>query len=68
MKSKDGQNKGQKQYGPNGSRRYEELARIHRKGLNDPNNHDAIYDHSPRARHPGMQSQVGLRKFHYEQS
>ena len=25
-------------------------------------------DHSPRARHPGTQSQVGLRKHHYEQS
>ena len=25
-------------------------------------------DHQPRARHPGMQSQVGLRKYHYEQS
>ena len=25
-------------------------------------------DHSPRDRHPGMQSQVGLRKHHYEQS
>ena len=25
-------------------------------------------DHSHRARHPGMQSQVGLRKHHYEQS
>ena len=25
-------------------------------------------DHSPRARHPGMRSQVGLRKHHYEQS
>ena len=24
-------------------------------------------DHSPRARHPGMQSQVGLRKHHYKQ-
>ena len=23
-------------------------------------------DHSPRARHPEMQSQVGLRKHHYE--
>ena len=23
--------------------------------------------HSPRARHPGMQSQVGLRKHHYDQ-
>ena len=26
------------------------------------------YDHSPRDRHPGMQSQVVLRKHHYEQS
>ena len=26
------------------------------------------YDHSSRARHPGMWSQVGLRKHHYEQS
>ena len=25
-------------------------------------------DHSPRARHPGMRSQVDLRKHHYEQS
>ena len=25
-------------------------------------------DHSPRARHPGVQSQVSLRKHHYEQS
>ena len=25
-------------------------------------------DHSPWARHPGMQSQLGLRKHHYEQS
>ena len=24
--------------------------------------------HSPRARHPGMRSQMGLRKHHYEQS
>ena len=30
----------------------------------DPDNHD----HSPRVRHPGVQSQVGLRKHHYEQS
>ena len=25
-------------------------------------------DHSPRARHPGKRSQVGLRKHHYKQS
>ena len=37
---------------------------LYKKGLHDQYNHD----HSPRARHPGMQSQVGLRKHHYEQS
>ena len=25
-------------------------------------------DHSPRARHPGMQNQVGLRKCHYKKA
>ena len=25
-----------------------------------------MWCHSPRARHPGVQSQVGLRKHHYE--
>ena len=34
---------------------------LHKKDLNDP-------DHSPRARHPRMRNQVGLRKHHYEQS
>ena len=38
--------------------------RTAQKGLNDPDNHNAVI----RARHPGMQSQVGLRKHHYEQS
>ena len=37
---------------------------LYRKDLHDPDNHS----HSPRARHPGMRSQVGLRKHHYEQS
>ena len=27
-----------------------------------------VYDHSPRARHPGMGSQVGHKKQHYKQS
>ena len=27
-----------------------------------------IVYHSPKARHPGMQSKVGLRKHHYKQS
>ena len=39
---------------------------LYKKDLHDPDNHDGY--HSPRARHPGMQSQVGLRKHHYKQS
>ena len=35
---------------------------LSKKDLHNPDNH------SPRARHSGMQSQVGLRKHHYEQS
>ena len=38
-----------------------------KKDLNDPENHNGV-NHSPRARHLGMQSQVGIRKHHYEQS
>ena len=34
---------------------------LYKKDLHDP-------DWSPIARYPGMQSQVGLRKHHYEQS
>ena len=34
---------------------------LYEKGLNDWS------EHSPRARHPGMQSQVHFRKHHYEQ-
>jgi len=40
---------------------------LYKKDLLDPDNHDGN-DHSPRARHAGIQSQVGLRKHHYEQS
>ena len=36
---------------------------LYRKDLHDPDNHDGDY-----SRHPVMQSQVGLRKHHYEQS
>ena len=39
---------------------------LHKKDLHDPDNHWC--DHSPRARHPGKSSQVGLRKHHYKQS
>ena len=37
---------------------------LYKKDLHDQDNHDG----SPRARHPGIGSQVGLRKHHYEQS
>ena len=40
---------------------------LHKKDLHDLDK-SRWYDHSPRARYPGMQSQVGLRKHHYEQS
>ena len=39
---------------------------LYKKDLDDPENQWC--DHSPRARHPGMQSQGVLRKYHYEQS
>ena len=39
---------------------------LYKKGLHDPDNNDGVINH--RARHPRMQSQVGLRKRHYEQS
>ena len=39
---------------------------LNKKDLHNPDNHDGVI--TPRARHPGMWSQVGLRKHHYEQS
>ena len=27
---------------------------LYKKDLHDPDNHDGVCDHSPRARHPGM--------------
>ena len=39
---------------------------LYKKDLHDPDTHDC--DHSPRARHPVMRSQVGVRNHHYEQS
>ena len=38
---------------------------LYKKDLNDPSNHNGVL--SPRARHPELQSQMGLRKQHYEQ-
>ena len=42
----------------------EYIEELYKKDLHDTDNPD----HSPRARHPGMRCQVGLRKHHYEQS
>ena len=39
---------------------------LYKKDLHDPDIQDGV--HSPRARHPGRWSQVGLRKHHYEES
>ena len=47
-------------------RQREYTEELYKKDLHDLDNNDG--DHSPRARHPAMQSQVGLRKHHYEQS
>ena len=50
MSCKNGLNKGQKLYGPERSRGYEEVERIHRrtiqKDLHDPDNHDGVITHS----------------------
>ena len=40
---------------------------LYKKDLHDPDNQGCMTT-QPRARHPGMQSQVGLRKHHYKQS
>ena len=40
---------------------------LYKKDLHDSDNHSGVIN-QPRARHPGMGSQVGLRKHHYEQS
>ena len=42
---------------------------LYKKDLHDPDNHDGVIitpprARSPRARYPGMRSQVGLRKHH----
>ena len=41
----------------------ENTEELYNKDLHDPENHDGVV-HSPRSRHPGMQSQVDLRKHH----
>ena len=49
-------------------KRQQEYTELYKRGLNDPDNHDGVVTDLARARHPGMRSQVGLRKHHYEQS
>ena len=39
---------------------------LYKKYLHDPENHNGVITHLE-PRHPGMQSQVGLRKHHYKQ-
>ena len=41
--------------------------KLYKKDFHDPDNYRDVITHL-RARHPGMRSQVGLRKHHYEQS
>ena len=48
-------------------KRWQEYTELYKKGLSDLNNQDGVVN-SPRARHPGVPSQMGLRKHHYEQS
>ena len=48
--------------------RWQEITEeLYKKDLHDPDNHDGVITHL-RARHPGMRSQMGLRKHHCEQS
>ena len=45
----------------------EHTKELYKKDLHIPDNQDGVIS-PPRARHPGMQSQVFLRKHHYEQN
>ena len=45
----------------------EYIEELYKKDLHDPDNCDSVIT-QPKARHPGLWSQVGLRKHHYEQS
>ena len=49
-------------------KRWQEYTELYKKDLHDPDNHDGMITHLELSRHPGMRSQVGLRKHHYEQS
>ena len=40
---------------------------LYKKDLHHPDNHDGVISQLE-SRHPGMRSQVGLRKHHYEEN
>ena len=42
--------------------------KLYKKDLHNPDNHNGVIIHLPRARHPRMQSQVGLRKHQQKQN
>ena len=44
-------------------KRWQEYTELYKKDLHDPDNHDGVIT-QPRARHPEVQSQVSLRKYH----
>ena len=43
-------------------KRWQEYTELYKKDLDDPDNQDGMI--TPRARYPGVLSQVGLRKHH----
>ena len=47
-------------------KRWQEYTEVYKKDLNDPDNHNGVVT-LLKARHLGVQSQVGLRKDCYEQ-
>ena len=48
-------------------KRWQEYTEVYKKDLHDPDKCDGV-NKLHRARHPGMRSQVGLRRYHYEKS
>ena len=48
-------------------KKWQDYTELYKLGLNDLDNHNGVITHLE-PRHPGMQSQVGLRKHHYKQS
>ena len=46
-------------------KRWQEYTELYKKD-HDPDNHNVVITYLEPARHPGMRSQVGLRKHHYE--